>query len=310
MVKVFFLCSSPFVGYTLKQADYTENQMLPVSEQAMTPLGYKIFNSSGSYMVLADVSGYRYFHTRQSQSEQYDEQGRRIYANIAFLGSGPKEREIINKLAAYAFFAEEAFYKEMAAMITLLNDGFTIDFEKLSAFLKRFEKNCVLDAASAEAKMFFREITGRALGNEITFVLLEATWNYFTKQIGYDFHNSVKRQLLPDSAAALRAGTVLRFSDSNADTKETQPGPSPEMEAHSEQSTSPVEPSDRPRPKGVEAAETTHTVPPAEQQDMVSLPKKDTQATRSGTKLFIQGIIVGSALTLIVGLLLHVIGVL
>mgnify|MGYP004696973643 CR=1 FL=1 len=310
MVKVFFLCSSPFVGYTLKQADYTENQMLPVSEQAMTPLGYKIFNSSGSYMVLADVSGYRYFHTRQSQSEQYDEQGRRIYANIAFLGSGPRERETINKLAAYAFFAEDAFYKEMAAMITLLSDGFTIDFEKLSAFLKRFEKNCVLDAASAEAKMFFREITDLALGKEITFVLLEATWNYFTKQIGYDFHNSVKRQLSPDSAAALRAGTVLRFSDSNADTKKAQPGPPPEMERHSEQSAFPMESSDRPRAREAEAAEATHTVPPVEQQNTVFLPKEDTQATRSGTRLFIQGILVGSVLVLIAGLLLRMIGVL
>ena len=305
MVKVFFLCSSPFVGYTLRQADYIENQMLPVTEQSMTPLGYKIFNSSGSYMVLADISGCRYFHTRQSQSEQYDEQGRRIYANIAFLGSGPADRDVINKLAAYAFFEEEAFYKEIAAMITLSKDGFTIDFEKLSSFLKCFEKDCTLDTASTEAKAFYREITNRSVEEEVTFILLEATWNYFIKQVGYDFHNSVKRQLSSNTADNLRIGAVLRFSDLSAEPQKAETELPPEVEKHSEPTKFTAESLDNCESEETGDAKQPHNVFQPEQQDTFTHFKEDAH-----TKLLICGIIAGGTMTLIIVLLLHMIGVL
>lgn len=310
MVKVFFLCSSPFVGYTLRQADYIENQMLPVTEQSMTPLGYKIFNSSGSYMVLADISGYRYFHTRQSQSEQYDEQGRRIYANIAFLGSGPADRDVINKLAAYAFFEEDAFYKEIAAMITLSNDGFTIDFEKLSSFLKRFEKNCTLDTASTEAKAFCREITNRAVEEEVTFVLLEATWNYFIKQVGYDFHNSVKRQLSSTNADNFRIGAVIQFSDLSVESQKDEAVSPPEVEKHGEPTTSAADSLDKCESEKAVDAKQPHNGFQQEQQDMFSHSEEDMHTACSGAKLLILGIIAGGVLTLIIDLLLHMIGVL
>lgn len=98
MISVFFNCSSPYVGYRLLQADYVQEKMVACSEKEMTPTGYKLFNSSGSYMLLGTVHNRKYFHSCESQSVQYDEQGRPIYNNIAFLAGSVKDTPIINKI--------------------------------------------------------------------------------------------------------------------------------------------------------------------------------------------------------------------
>ena len=212
MISVFFNCSSPYVGYTLKKADYVRRMMLPCGPEEMTPIGYQVFNSSGSYMVLATFHGRKYFHSRQSQSEQYDEQGRRIYTNIAFVSDDSMDDTVIRAIALYVFFEEEAFYKEIANMITLLDDGFTVDFHALSEFIDRFRANYSLIATSQESRKFFCAIKEGNKEYAIDFIVRESTWNYFVKQVKNDFNNSVAHQFSYNEALALSQSGEFRFT--------------------------------------------------------------------------------------------------
>lgn len=186
MISVFFNCSSPYVGYTLKKADYAEEKMVPCGRREMGELCYKVFNSSGSYMVLSSFEGKRYFHSRQSRSEEYDEQGRRIYMNVAFVADGREDASVVNRIAAYVFFEEEAFYHRMAKMITLLDDGFAVNFAELKCFLDQCANGLEAhekEAGAGNALSLFDRVYG---GQD--FVVLESTISYFNKQAGYDFH--------------------------------------------------------------------------------------------------------------------------
>ncbi len=209
MVSAFFYCASPYVGYTLRKADYVNEEMKIVSEKDMTGIGHKLFNSSGSYTVLGSFSGKKYFHSRQSQSENFDEQGRRIYTNIAFVGENKKDDETINKIAMYVMFNEEKFYKQIADMISLLDDGFSVDFGKLKLFINSIENSDMkFEASSAEAQKFYDGVM-KCNNKELSFVVTESTWSYFIKQAGYNFNDSVLyKLLLQDAQSIAQSGKV------------------------------------------------------------------------------------------------------
>lgn len=228
MVSVFFYCSSPYVGYTLKQADYVNREMKSASEKSMTAMGYKLFNSSGSLMVLGEFEGRKYFHTRQSQSENYDEQGRRIYTNVAFAAEDAKDEEIINKIALYVFFNEEEFYRQMADMILLLDDGFIVDFDKLSVFMTEKINNTdfSLKPGSGNAGRFYNDVM-KCRNKKLSFVVTESTWSYFIKQAGCDFNNTVLYKFSSDEAQSLVSGSKfepkVKENDNNTQHEEQTP---------------------------------------------------------------------------------------
>ena len=231
MVSVFFDCSSPYIGYTLKHADYIKKEMKSVSEKDMTAIGYKLFNSSGSFMTLGNFDGRKYFHTRQSQSENFDEQGRRIYTNVAFVGENSKDDKTIDKIAMYVMFNENTFYKQIADMITLQDDGFTIEFDKLNSFVDKLNKtNISIKSSSHKAVKFYDDIMS-CNNKELSFVITESTWSYFTKQAGYDFNESVLYKLSLQDAEILTVGSTVEFSDeaSKKDDSITPP-PAPPVE--------------------------------------------------------------------------------
>lgn len=210
MISVFFNCSSPYVGYRLLQADYVQEKMVACSEKEMTPTGYKLFNSSGSYMLLGTVHNRKYFHSCESQSVQYDEQGRPIHNSVAFLAGSAKDAPIINAIAAYVFFNEEEFYAEMAKYITLLDDGYTVDFKALAAFLKKFEQGCQMQAKAPAADRFFREIQSSDGSYDVDFIVRQSTWNYFVKQVGRDFTRNEKYNMSDTQGEELASqGTVV-----------------------------------------------------------------------------------------------------
>lgn len=215
MISVIFLCSSPFVGYTLRMADYKNKKMVKCSAEQMTQLGYKIFSVSGTYSILMNIEKRRYFHTRQYNSEILDEQGRRIYTNLAFVGAAADEHDnqIINRIAAYEFFETETFYKTIAAMITLTDTGFEVDFEKLESYLAQFEKGIRCRTNSKRVSELYREITQGTTGKTIEFVVLEATWEYFIKQAECDFKNSVNRRFTIAEAKSMAASAQIEFGE-------------------------------------------------------------------------------------------------
>lgn len=215
MISVFFNCSSPYVGFRLLQADYVNKRMVTCTEKEMTPTGYKLFNSSGSYMLLGTFHDRKYFHSCESQSVQYDEQGRPIHNSIAFLAGTFADARIINAIAAYVFFNEEEFYAEMAKYITLLDDGYTVDFEALDAFLKRFDQGCQIQAKAPAADRFFREIQTSSGTYEIDFIVRQSTWNYFTKQVGRDFSRNEKYNMSDTQSEELASQGKVIFRQKN-----------------------------------------------------------------------------------------------
>lgn len=225
MVSVFFYCSSPYVGYTLKQADYVNREMKSASGESMTAMGYKLFNSSGSLMVLGEFEGRKYFHTRQSQSENYDEQGRRIYTNVAFTAQDSADAEIINKIALYVFFNEEDFYRRMADLIALLDDGFTVDFDRLSAFMAEIMNDAGfnLKPGGGNAGRFYNDVM-KCRNKTLSFVVMESTWSYFVKQAGSDFNHSVLYKFSSGEAQTLVSGSKIELQEKKNDNKpvETQ----------------------------------------------------------------------------------------
>ena len=210
MISVFFNCSSPYVGFRLLQADYVEEKMLDCTAKEMTPTGYKVFNSSGSYMLLGTFHGRKYFHTRESRSVQFDEQGRPIYNSVAFLAGSTEDTPVITAIAAYVFFNEEEFYAEMARYITLLDDGYTVNFKSLSDFLKRFEQGCQIKPKTPAAERLFHDLQNSGGSYAIDFIVRQSTWNYFVQQTGIDFSVNEKYNLSDTEGEALAGhGTVV-----------------------------------------------------------------------------------------------------
>lgn len=197
MVTAVFQCSSPFVGYTIRVADRQKKEMTKCSAQEMTELGWQIFQVSGTYAILMDHENRRYFHARQSESRAFDEQGRRIYTNVAFVGAPDNDKDCrtVTNIALYELFAPEDFYQRIAELIRLTDEGFEVDFEKLECFLTRLEKGLWCKTKSRQVQELWDEILSFPSCEKIRFVVLEATWEYFVKQAGTDFGRSVKRTL-------------------------------------------------------------------------------------------------------------------
>lgn len=216
MITAVFQCSSPFVGYTIRVADYQKKRMTECSAGQMTKLGWKVFQVSGTYAILMDSDNRRYFHARQSESKAYDEQGRRIYTNVAFVGAPDSERDnrTVTNIALYELFEPERFYQEIAGMIRLTDEGFEVEFEKLEHFLKQLEMGFQCRTESRQAKELWEEILHSVSHETIRFVVLEATWEYFVKQAGTDFGRSVKRMLSLQEAKKYASQAELVFAGS------------------------------------------------------------------------------------------------
>ena len=129
---------------------------------------------------------------------------------MAFLAGSAKDAPIINAIAAYVFFNEEEFYAEMAKYITLLDDGYTVDFKALAAFLKKFEQGCQMQAKTPAADRFFREIQSSDGSYDVDFIVRQSTWNYFVKQVGRDFTRNEKYNMSDTQGEELASqGTVV-----------------------------------------------------------------------------------------------------
>lgn len=214
MISVFFYCSSPYVGYSIKKADYVNREMIPCNSARKLDFGergYRIFTASGSYMFFGNIDNKRYLHTRQSKTENYDEQNRRIYNDIAFIGDSKEDFSVLNKIAAYVFFEEEKFYAEIAKMITLLDDGFTVDFEALSEFIKRFDGAVEIVTEDPVAKNIFNDVFLKENNNEVILMVPETTVEYFFKQVDYNFRNNILKTVTSQQKQLLSENLSIKF---------------------------------------------------------------------------------------------------
>jgi len=242
MISVYFNCSSPYVGYTLRKADYIGEKMEPCDKKEMTEIWYKVFDSSGSYTVFGSFGGKRYFHSRQSHSETTDEHGRRLYVNVAFAADENSEDAMaLNRIAAYAFFEEEKFYADLAQMIVLTREGFTVKFDMLKAYLARFSRDLIFSSEDYKAKNVYNSLmANRFMGLQL--IVFEATESYFIKQIGYDFGGNMKIKLSENEAKDIATAASVSLacemeSDNHGDVVAEEQQNTPE--------TDPVEETER-----------------------------------------------------------------
>lgn len=184
MISVFFRCNCPFVGYLQRKVDYMNHMLTEGTKQEMTYTGYSLFRSSGSYMILANFEGRRYFHSRQSKTSSLDDQNRPVRNNVVFVGSTPEDDVVIGRLAGYALLKETEFYKEIASMITLLDGDFEVDYEKLKAFIKRFQKDYKVESPNAADLKMCQDIFFQRTTNDVDFIVLEADLDFLNKQLG------------------------------------------------------------------------------------------------------------------------------
>lgn len=184
MISVFFRCNCPFAGYVQRKVDYMNQRLTECSKQEMTYTGYSLFRSSGSYMILANFEGRRYFHSRQSKSTALDDQNRPVRNNVVFVGNSPEDDLVVSRLAGYALLKEEKFYKEIASMITLRDSEFEVDYEALKIFLKRFETDFSVDSPNAADKKMCEDIFFKQTNNDVDFIVLEADLDFLNKQLG------------------------------------------------------------------------------------------------------------------------------
>lgn len=184
MISVFFRCNCPFAGYVQRKVDYINHRLTECSKQEMTYTGYSLFRSSGSYMILANFEGRRYFHSRQSKSSALDDQNRPVRNNVVFVGNGPEDDLVVSRAAGYALLKEEEFYKEIASMITLLDSEFEVDYEALKAFLQRFETDFAVESPNAADKKMCQDIFFQRTNNDVDFIVLEADLEFLNKQLG------------------------------------------------------------------------------------------------------------------------------
>lgn len=219
MISVFFYCSSPFIGYTMKKADYINKVMVPcnsVKPLELGKIGYTIFNNSGSCMLLGNIDGKKYFHTRESKTKNYDEQNRPIYNDLAFVADNKDDYLVVNKIAAYAFFNEEEFYSKISKMITLLDEGFTVDFEMLAEFIKCFENDIELITEDKSAKNLFSNVFMKDNPNQISLIVPEATLEHFFKQAGSVLKKDVLESIDVDEQKRLTEVSTVKIAISDA----------------------------------------------------------------------------------------------
>ncbi len=225
MITVVFQCSSPYVGYTTRVADYQKKEMTECSARRMTELGMRVFQVSGTYAILMDIKQRKYFHARQSDSCVLDEQGRRIYNNVAFVGAQGDERDsrIITDIALYELFNADRFYRELAEMIHLTDEGFYVDYEKLELFLKRFEAGVQCKTTHSQVRNLYEDIRRPSSNKMIRFVVLEATWEYFVKQVGNDFGGSVDWKLTLSDMKTYASQAEVGFVSEAGDGRTAKP---------------------------------------------------------------------------------------
>lgn len=212
MISVFFRCNCPFEGYVEKKIDYVNKQYPYWIQGDMTYTGYSLFHSSGSYMVLANFEGRKYFHSRQTQSQAFDDQNRPVYTNVVFVGNSPQEDLVVSRLAGYALMKEPEFYQEIASMITLLDGDFAVDFDALERFLKRFERDYQVSSSNPADEKMCEEIFFKRTSNDIDFVVLQADLDFLNKQLGrlakvrYAFERKDMHSLCDRVAVTFSAG--------------------------------------------------------------------------------------------------------
>ncbi|MBQ4059520.1 MAG: hypothetical protein IJD40_11395 [Lachnospiraceae bacterium] len=203
----------------MKKADYINKVMVPcnsVKPLELGKIGYTIFNNSGSCMLLGNIDGKKYFHTRESKTKNYDEQNRPIYNDLAFVADNKDDYLVVNKIAAYAFFNEEEFYSKISKMITLLGEGFTVDFELLAEFIKCFENDIELITEDKTAKNLFSKVFMKDNPNQISLIVPEATLEHFFKQSGSVLKKDVLESIDADEQKRFSEVSTFKFAVSDA----------------------------------------------------------------------------------------------
>ncbi|MCD7957503.1 MAG: hypothetical protein LUG93_17520 [Lachnospiraceae bacterium] len=211
MISVVLNCSSPFVGYAEKAVDWQKNDMAEVSSKVLTEEGMKFFNVSGSKYLLADFGTRKYFHARNMGAKAFDEQNRRIYTNIAFIGETKEDAGAINQLAAYAILKEQEFYTEFARLIVLEKLGYTVKFQEMKEFLAKFYQKNRFSAGTAGGQKLLSAIFSEGQ-TRMKLIVFEADWDYFVRQSEMpglkhavlELGNEELKQLVAKSKAVIR----------------------------------------------------------------------------------------------------------
>ena len=208
MINAVFYCSykgSP-VGYQMAFADMKRKSLAPGSDNMrLIPRSViTYFSRGGANSVCGyDEKSREYFIlTKRIEPEndenKFDEMGRKVFINIAFISEDKSELEQFCK----GFFSCYNGVKKASARLLILEDnefGYNVDFGLLASFID----GCLTagkQSARSEFAVTFSPSTS------ISFVALESSWNYFAKMCNIPAYSTQAKQM---SIEQFRAALAL-----------------------------------------------------------------------------------------------------
>lgn len=220
MIDVFLYCSYNLAaaGYQLSKADYTNEKMTLINRENlnMIPGMVKtIFTHGGAKIVLGQYQSDKIYFilkgiVNENQEKNRDEQGRKVFVNIAFVGTSTDAKRM-TELGQYVLGNFPEFSREICNMIIVKNDaiGYEANYSQLKEFLNRFGQGRILFMEAASGNKYLDAVKRINISsiNNFAFVVLDSSWKYFFDMCGIklnyenqkngiaieDFENNISR---------------------------------------------------------------------------------------------------------------------
>lgn len=184
MVSAVLYCSykGSNVGYRMALADMEKKELTSViSNRDCVPKSIRGYFSSGGANVVCgyDAENMIYFMLMkkidlEDESKRFDEMGRKVYINIAFLSSDKNEMTALTK----GFFSQYSAVEKAFTGLLSFDDGelgYTIDFELLGSVIK----SSTALGNSSQCRNYVSPLYSSE--TTISFVSVDPSWEYFAK---------------------------------------------------------------------------------------------------------------------------------
>lgn len=177
MINVLLYCSynGSAVGYQMSVVDLSEKSVRRARDREMPSIINQIWTHGGASAAAGCVDGNNYFLVKrieyQNEAKQRDEMGRKIFMNCAFTSG---DQAVLQNFAN-GFFA---YYK---VVIQKLGDLLVVDDSEIGYTIQDFD---ALDALISLCTTLGNKVSPKISVTEetISFIALEANWNYFAEQ--------------------------------------------------------------------------------------------------------------------------------
>ena len=216
-MKVFFYCTSPSMGFVLKQIDYETGEVLRERKEAadsMPPNTFPIMTRSGAEMALYQTKDELCFVAKNIRSETTDCYGRHKHTSLVLSASKERKNQL-RQFAAWALLDYKAFAKAVTDCLEVYDGpkGYQVKIDQFSELFERFNRTMYIQSAAHKEK--WRKLVEMAGRKPFQYLVLDAKLDYFISSTGVQVSPTQVGMLIePDAFANMKNDALqLTFSE-------------------------------------------------------------------------------------------------